>query len=59
MGVYMGTFNFLITFPQVVNVFLGGYIVKYAFGGSPVYSLVTAAVLFFVAAFSALRIKQD
>lgn len=59
MGVYMGIFNFFITFPQIVNGFFGGYIVKYAFGGNPIYSLVMAGVLFFLAAISVLRIKTD
>ena len=59
MGVYMGIFNFFITFPQIVNGFFGGYIVKFAFGGNPIYSLVMAGMLFFLAAFSVMRIRQD
>lgn len=59
MGVYMGIFNFFITFPQIVNGFFGGYIVKFAFGGNPIYSLVMAGVLLFLAALSVLRIRQD
>lgn len=59
MGVYMGLFNFFITFPQIVNGFFGGYIVKFAFGGNPVYSLVMAGVLMILAAISVLRVKND
>lgn len=59
IGVYMGIFNFFITFPQIVNGFFGGYILKYAFGGNPIYSLVMGGVLFFLAALFVTRIKTD
>lgn len=59
MGVYMGLFNFFITFPQIVNGLLGGYIVKYAFDGNPIYSLVMGGVFFFLAAYAVLRIKPE
>src|SRR5690606_14920073 len=49
MGVYMGIFNFFITFPQIVNGFFGGYIVKYAFGGQAIFSLVMAGALMLLA----------
>lgn len=57
MGVYMGIFNFFITFPQIVNGFFGGYLVKYAFGGQPIYSIMMAGVLLLVAAALVLRVK--
>ena len=57
MGVYMGIFNFFITFPQIVNGFLGGYIVKYVFAGQAIFSLVMAGVLMLFAAVSILRVK--
>lgn len=59
MGVYMGIFNFFITFPQIINGFFGGYIVKYAFGGHAIYSLVMAGVLMLLAAVCVLRVEQD
>jgi maltose/moltooligosaccharide transporter len=52
MGIYMGLFNFFITFPQIVNGIFGGPIVKYLYGGNPVYSLLTAGVFFILAAIS-------
>lgn len=58
MGVYMGIFNFFITFPQIVNGFFGGYIVKYAFGGQAVFALVMAGLFMFLGAFSVLRVKE-
>lgn len=59
MGVYMGIFNFFITFPQIVNGLFGGYLVKYAFDGQAIYALVIAGVFMFLAAVAALRIKND
>src|SRR5690606_13217104 len=59
MGVYMGIFNFFITFPQIINGFFGGYIVKCAFGGHAIYSLVMAGVLMLLAAVCVLRVEQD
>ncbi len=59
MGVYMGLFNFFITFPQIVNGLLGGYIVRYVFGGNPIYSLMMGGVFFFLAAYAVLRIKSE
>ncbi|WP_028296672.1 MFS transporter [Olivibacter sitiensis] len=58
MGVYMGIFNFFITFPQIVNGFFGGYIVKYAFGGQAIFALVMAGVFMFLGAISVLRVRE-
>ncbi len=57
MGVYMGLFNFFITFPQIVSGVIGGYLVKYAFSGQTVFALVSAGGLMILAAISVLRIK--
>lgn len=59
MGVYMGIFNFFITFPQIVNGLLGGTIVKYVFGGNAIYSLLMAGVMLIIAAISVLRVQRD
>lgn len=58
MGVYMGIFNFFITFPQIVNGLLGGSLVKYVFGGQAIFALVMAGVFMFLAAFSVLRVRS-
>jgi len=42
MGIYMGIFNFFIVIPQIINGILGGPMVKHAFGGQAIYSLVLA-----------------
>jgi maltose/moltooligosaccharide transporter len=58
MGVYMGIFNFFITFPQIVNGVIGGSIVKYFYNSQPIYSLVMAGVFLFIAAFC-VRFVED
>jgi maltose/moltooligosaccharide transporter len=58
MGVYMGIFNFFITFPQIVNGIIGGSIVKHFYNSQPIYSLVMAGVFLFIAAFS-VRFVED
>lgn len=58
-GVYMGIFNFFITFPQIVNGFFGGMIVKHLFGGHAIYALVMAGILMFLAALSVFRVKSE
>jgi maltose/moltooligosaccharide transporter len=50
MGIYMGVFNFFITFPQIVNGIIGGPIVKHVYGSKPIYSLIIAGVCLLVAA---------
>jgi maltose/moltooligosaccharide transporter len=52
MGVYMGIFNFFITFPQIANGFLGGPIVKYFYNDHAVYALVAAGVFMIFGAIS-------
>lgn len=58
MGVYMGIFNFFITFPQIVNGIIGGSIVKYVYGSQAIYSIVMAGVFFLIAAFC-VRFVED
>lgn len=58
MGVYMGIFNFFITFPQIVNGIFGGPIVKYIYGGHAVYAIVTAGVFMIAGAVSVIFVKD-
>ncbi|WP_423147743.1 MFS transporter [Rubrolithibacter danxiaensis] len=58
MGVYMGIFNFFITFPQIVNGFFGGMIVKHFFGGQAIYALVLAGILMILGAISVLYVQD-
>jgi len=57
MGVYMGIFNFFITFPQIVNGFIGGYMVKYIFQGQAIFALLMAGILLIFAAIAVMRVK--
>jgi maltose/moltooligosaccharide transporter len=58
MGVYMGIFNFFITFPQIVNGLLGGLIVKYIFGGQAIFALTMAGVCMLCGAIAVLSVKD-
>lgn len=58
MGVYMGIFNFFITFPQIVNGIFGGPIVKHLYNGHAVYAIVTAGVLMILGAVSVIFVTD-
>ncbi|HEY0272518.1 MAG TPA: MFS transporter [Chitinophaga sp.] len=58
MGVYMGIFNFFITFPQIVNGIFGGLIVKHLYKGQPIYAVVMAGVFMLLAALSVMYVKD-
>ena len=58
MGVYMGIFNFFITFPQIVNGFFGGVIVKQFFDGQAIYAIVMAGVLMIAGAVSVMYVQD-
>jgi maltose/moltooligosaccharide transporter len=58
IGVYMGIFNFFITFPQIVNGIIGGPVVKYFYNGHAIYALVMAGVFMFLAAISVLYVQD-
>jgi maltose/moltooligosaccharide transporter len=58
MGIYMGIFNFFITFPQIINGIVGGLIVKHVYQSQAIYSLVMAGVFLFIAAFC-VRFVED
>jgi len=58
MGVYMGIFNFFITFPQIVCGFFGGMIIKYFFGNEPIYGIMLGGLFMILGAISVWRIKD-
>jgi maltose/moltooligosaccharide transporter len=58
MGVYMGIFNFFITFPQIVNGFFGGLIVQHFYHNQPIYALVMAGVFMIFGAISVLYVQD-
>jgi len=58
MGVYMGIFNFFITFPQIVNGIFGGPIVKFLYGGNAMYAIFTAGILMIVGAISVMFVDD-
>ncbi len=58
MGVYMGIFNFFITFPQIVNGIFGGIIVKQFYDSNAIYAIVMAGVFMIFGAISALFVKE-
>lgn len=58
MGVYMGIFNFFITFPQIVNGIIGGPIVKHLYGGQAIWALVMAGVFMLLGAWSVMRVND-
>ena len=58
MGVYMGIFNFFIVIPQIINAIIGGPIVKYVYGGNPIFALVISGVSLLIAAMLVVRVKD-
>ncbi|SDY02722.1 maltose/moltooligosaccharide transporter [Lutibacter oricola] len=58
MGVYMGIFNFFIVLPQIINALIGGPIVKYVYGGNPIFAIVISGVSLLIAAMLVVRVKD-
>ena len=50
MGIYMGIFNFFITFPQIVNGVFGGPIVKRVYDSQAIYAIVLAGIFMILGA---------
>lgn len=59
MGVYMGIFNFFITFPQIVNGVFGGPIVHSIYNDNAIYAIVMSGVFMFCAAVSVMYVHDD
>ena len=58
MGVYMGIFNFFIVLPQILNALIGGPMVKYLYGGNPIWAIVVSGLSFLVAAALVGKVKD-
>jgi maltose/moltooligosaccharide transporter len=58
IGVYMGIFNFFITFPQIVNGLFGGLIVKTFYNGEAIYAIVLAGIFMLLGAVSVLFVQD-
>lgn len=58
MGVYMGIFNFFITFPQIVNGIFGGPIVHSLYGDKAIWAIVMAGVFMILAAISVVFVED-
>lgn len=56
LGIYMGIFNFFITLPQIINGFIGGWIVKHLYNGQPIYAIVFAGIFIICAAISVVYV---
>lgn len=52
MGVYMGIFNFFITFPQIVNGIFNGPIVHYLYNDKAIWAIIVAGIFMLLAALS-------
>jgi len=59
MGLYMGLFNFFITLPQLVNGFLGTWIVKHLFHNQAIYCLILSGALMITAAIATLFLTEE
>lgn len=58
MGIYMGIFNFFITFPQIVNGIFGGPIVKRLYDSHAIYAIVIAGIFMILGAVSVVFVKD-
>jgi maltose/moltooligosaccharide transporter len=54
----MGIFNFFIVLPQIINAIIGGPIVKYFYGGNPIYALLISGISLLIAAILVIRVKD-
>ncbi len=59
MGVYMGIFNFFITFPQIINGIFGGPIVHSIYNDNAIYAIVMSGIFMICASVSVLYVHDD
>jgi maltose/moltooligosaccharide transporter len=58
MGLYMGIFNFFIVIPQLVAASALGLLLKWLFGGAPIYALAIGGVSFLISGALVLRVAE-
>lgn len=58
MGVYMGIFNFFITFPQIICGFFGGIIIKTLFDSVAIYGIMLGGIFMLLGAVAVRRISE-
>jgi maltose/moltooligosaccharide transporter len=58
MGIYMGIFNFFIVIPQLVAASLLGLLLKWFFGGAPIFALAIGGVSFVISGLLVLRVAE-
>ncbi len=58
MGLYMGIFNFFIVIPQLVAASVLGLLLKWLFGGAPIYALAIGGVSFLISGALVLRVIE-
>ncbi len=56
LGIYMGIFNFFITLPQIINGFVGGWVVKNIYNSQYIYAVVLAGIFLLCAAVSVIYV---
>ncbi|GHT31548.1 sugar transporter [Bacteroidia bacterium] len=57
MGTYMGLFNFFITFPQIVNGIVHGWVVRNVYEGHTMFALLAGGIFLFFAAASVFMVR--
>ncbi|MDN3581361.1 MFS transporter [Mucilaginibacter flavus] len=58
IGVYMGLFNFFITFPQIVSSLFSSLIIKNLFNSQSIYGLIMGGVFMFIAAITVFFVQD-
>ena len=57
-GCLHGNIQFFIVLPQIINAIIGGPLVKYVYGGDPVYALVISGLALIIAAVAVFRVND-
>lgn len=58
MGIYMGIFNFFITLPQIASGVMNAPLVKYVYGGKPIFAIIAAGIFMILGAFATFIVED-